>query len=761
NLAASPAGAAHTFHWRADADLIKNDNVAFRIEAYEHLRKPGPYQFAHAAAATHSFRVEPAQAFARIVDEAGQPVAGATLFVDGRRADKPDGTPETSDRAGLIRLAGSQAGQALVALRQVYEQPTVRDAHDGWAYRVHQTSLTIPPTGDPLPAISTGSGEQRLAVRRTSPLILFNLVVSIEWAADEVYIEEMAAAMEAASNYLFDASDGQMALGRVTIFDRATHWANADLQISAKNIVRPHAFIGGLIDSDRSRVIRVGRGWDGASGNAGPWSERYGYSTLIHEFGHYALHLEDEYFGYDIQNGVVLGVVRTVCTDIGNRDAATAATNASIMDHQYTTSELSARGAPGLWSAECEQTAQVFHNQGESAWETVARVFADKASPPRWQIVTPMSRQQLLAGPERLPRAILDLPTIVAPEPGLVGQAVRQLTAVGPNGEPIAGAVVALYPKDAQTVLEQGLTDAEGRLAVLGAATGDRLRVLSIDGGLSGEVTVAGSSAVVVSLQPVGVAAAGAGGAPYLRLIPAANAAAPGQVDLLLSLHNFDPPVGDEGQPQVLVTEPLGQTAQSPTVRFSPTTGAYESKVSFSPTARGSGQVQVSGFAGGRAAALHTTYQLQRIAGEQDDDIFAGDGNLHLRVFAGSLPPGMGEAYVVVMPPGALPGPLPEGQRLVGNLYDLSASGAIGRLEKPALLRLYYDRALLSDAFDPAALRLHRWAPNTERWEPVTATLDAENQALIAAIQPLGVYALLAPGDGAGGNVHYLPLVHR
>jgi hypothetical protein len=761
SLAATPAGTEHTFVWHADADLIKNDNVTFRIEAYEHLKKAGPYQFAHAAAATHSFRVEPAIAFARILDEEGQPVAGSALYVDGRPASKTDGSLDTSDRAGLIRLANPQAGQALVALRRVFEQPTVRGAHDGWAYRVHQTNLTISESGQLQPARSTGSGEQRLTVRRASPLILFNLVVSIEWDADDRYIQEMVAALEAASNLLFDVSDGQMALGRVAIFDRATEWANADIQVSTKNIVRPHAFIGGLIDSDRSRVIRVGRGWDGDSGNQGAWSARNGYSTLIHEFGHYGLHLEDEYFGYHIENGVVLGVVRTVCTDIGNRDPATVNTNASIMDYQYTTSELSARGVAGLWSSECEQTAQVFHNQGKSAWETVARVFADPLTPPRWRIVTPIDRQQLLPGPEALPRSLLDLPTLIAPEPGLTGQPTRRLTVFGPDGRGFGGAVVALYPQDAQSVLEQGLTDADGELTVLGARTGDRLRVLSIDGGLTAETTVTESSTLVATLRPVASAAAHAGGGrPYLRLIPATSAAAPDQVDLLVSLRNFDPPVGDEGKPQVLINEPLGQTPQSPQVHFSPTTGRYEAKISFSPTARGTGQVQVTGLAGGRVAALQTTYQLQRI-GDGGDDLFAGDGNLHLRVFPGSLPAGMAEAYIVVMPPGVASGPIPNGQRLVGNVYDLSASGAVGRLEKPALLRLYYDRALLTNEFDPATLRLHRWEPNEQVWQPVAATLDAENQLLIAAIQPLGAYALLAPDEGGLPTPQYLPIIQR
>jgi hypothetical protein len=42
NLTASPAGAIHTFIWNAEADLIKSDNVVFRIEAYQGFTGPAP-----------------------------------------------------------------------------------------------------------------------------------------------------------------------------------------------------------------------------------------------------------------------------------------------------------------------------------------------------------------------------------------------------------------------------------------------------------------------------------------------------------------------------------------------------------------------------------------------------------------------------------------------------------------------------------------------------------------------------------------------
>jgi hypothetical protein len=61
-------------------------------------------------------------------------------------------------------------------------------------------------------------------------------------------------AFRAASHYLFDLTNGQMAFQQVTIYDNAERWADADIQLTATNTVRPYAYIGGIISSDTSSV---------------------------------------------------------------------------------------------------------------------------------------------------------------------------------------------------------------------------------------------------------------------------------------------------------------------------------------------------------------------------------------------------------------------------------------------------------------------------------------------------------------------------
>ena len=64
------------------------------------------------------------------------------------------------------------------------------------------------------------------------------------------------------------------------------------------------------------------------------------------------------------------------------------------------------------------------------------------------------------------------------------------------------------------------------------------------------------------------------------------------------------------------------------------------------------GRIQVDG-----ASGLQTTYRLQRVLNDQRHDVYSDDGNLSLHLEPGSLPGE--EAYLVVMPPGGLPGSAP------------------------------------------------------------------------------------------------------
>ncbi len=678
----------------------------------------------------------------KVVDEAGSPLKDALVYQNGL----PIGT---TDERGIVVPQDIQPGDSFTAILTIHEQPTVRtghqtpDSNQDWAYRIHITTLDQDANGNPIPHVVTEPGQQVLTLHPSSPLVLFNLVLSIEWDADDEYMEQVARAAEFASDYLYDLTDGQMAVGRMSIYDNSEYWADADIQISTKNIVRPHAYVGGITSSDKSHVIRLGRGWDGNSGSQGAWDQPDGYRTLTHELGHYALYLYDEYFAYVFdQNDNLIGEVPAYCTGLENRNPATDATNASAMDYQYTSSELSAHGVPGMWSALCEQTAQwqLNHNpdtgEPESAWETVIRMYADSISPSRWQFTTPLDRSSVLAGPAGLPPDVLALPQITINNSGSSGP-LRQLTIYGPDGEGYWGAIVALYKQDGR-VIGQGFTDGNGRLSIYGADEGDTLRAASMDGGLAGSVTVGTEMSLTLTLSPVGgLAVQTVGGIPHMRLI--AEPSDPGQIDLLVFLQDFGP----GADPSVIVTEPGNKAGYAPTLSYSPGSDMYEGEINFSATERGMGHIRAMGAVGGNLVRLQSTYRLQRVINNQGHDVYSNDGNLSLHLEPGSLPGE--EAYLVVMPPGAVPGSLPDGLLLVGDPYDVTVSGALVALEKPAVLKLHYDGALVASSSAPGGSGIYRWDPNGETWQEIGGSLDEEQKAIAASVTTLGTYALLAP----------------
>jgi photosystem II stability/assembly factor-like uncharacterized protein len=688
---------------------------------------------------------QPGSTYAHVVDAQGVPLIGAQIYHNGRLVVDENGVVQVTDLAGNLVLNSVRAGDTLVALLPQEKRSTARLDHDGWAYQVHTTSLNIQPDGVRAFSVTSPQGAQTLIVQPASPLVLFNLVVSIEWDANDAYTSEISRAVRLASDFFYDMTDGQMAFGQVVIHERGKQWGSADIQIATSNIVRPHSYIGGIVDGDASHVIRIGRAWDGNTGNQGSWTTSDGYRTLAHEFGHYALHLYDEYMSLiRSANGMIIGERPATCTGPENRNPATASVNASVMDYQYTSSELASRGVPGLWSIRCEATAQ-WQLNGESDWETLVRKYADSAQPPRWQFTTPADRKAVFAGPNELPPSVLNLPQIVISDGG-AGSSGQQLTVVLPDGTSLRGAIVALHRQDG-SVVSQGLTDTRGELYIYGAAVGDIIRASSFDGGWEGSITIQANESLRLVLKPVGGPMARAHGQPasvipHLRVIasPSANI---DQTDLLVGFAGLGPGI----DPGLIVTAPGEAGAvvgSAPPLSYNAGTATYEGRINFIATERGTGSIRALAEAGGSVIRRQSTYRLQQVSHKQGQAIFSDDGNLELRFDAGSVTDQL--AYAVVMSPGALPGPLPPGLAIVGDAYDITMSGGVATLAKPAALALRFDQTLVNSSEPPTGLAIYRWNPNNDTWQLVAdGELDKEHTTMAAPVTALGTYALLAP----------------
>lgn len=693
----------------------------------------------------------------KVVDAAGVPLAGSQLYRNGALLG-------ITDARGLHLPATLATGDRLAVLAPVHEFTGSRQDHTTpdepdhqWAYRVYLTNWNAAavetPTLDP---VTDPTQAQLLRVKPAAPLILFNMVVSIEWQATPAYLATIQAAMQHASTYLYDITDGQMAFGQVTIYDGGRAWANADLQISAKNNARPYAYIGGLRAADRSSVLRVGRHWDGNTSAVGNWDTPNGYRTLIHEFGHYGLSLYDEYFGYAFDvNGNLTGEINTYCIGPENRLPTSRDRYASVMDYQYNTSELSAQGVAGMWATGCTETLH-WHLLHESTWETLAKRYADQATVPRWQIVTPLARGSMLNGPEQLPAFLPAWPVVItqpitAPSPSQI------YTVTVTNGVTVQPRMrVVLYSKlgERVTAIDQGVTDAEGQLIVYGGVPGNNLQATSLTGSLTGSTNLGTQTTISLRVQPLGSRQRQnpeETAAPYIQLI-AEPGATSGQAELQITLYH----VSAAARVRALVTTPGVALTNEASLSYSPVISGYSGSFPMPTAEYGTGSIQIFGIDGANLLELYNDYELQPINNGAAQDIYAPDGNLLVHLTAGSLPGDT--ALLLIQPLLALPGPLTATVTLLGTPYHLSVSGAVAALQKPLLLKV---RVPKTPALDAERLALWWWNPTSAHWQTVPATFDAAQSALLAVTPNLGSYAVSTMTAVRSPVLLYLPLVAK
>ena len=340
-----------------------------------------------------------AQGGVRFVNGAGIPLASATMRVlcyatSSVTAPIAD-VQLTTDAAGRSASALPANCNYVAALQLLHTQPSGKANH-GPAYWTYATSWS-PLVPVLLPA--TGS----VTVTANNPLVLFNVVVGMEWnpPTGSSFVADVTNGLRNTSAYLYDLTDGQMAIGPVTIHAGGRNWNTADIRMRAANDYRPSARVGGIVSAATPYTttaltgtvyvpgdVMVGRYWDGeeASNPAlGRWSLPNAYRTLAHEWAHYALFLYDEYQDIDANS-----VVETYCTcadlpkvsDVVSPTVCGGVTNAlatSAMAFHYTASELWRSGSPAV----CTGTNQ-WQVHGEQDWQTLAKWSKIQKLPTEW-----------------------------------------------------------------------------------------------------------------------------------------------------------------------------------------------------------------------------------------------------------------------------------------------------------------------------------------------------------------------------------------
>ena len=459
-----------------------------------------------------------------VLDEHDKPVADALIYRT-RDPEAGGGAAKTllgqTDIRGLLPLSATLgSADELVALQLVHEQPTDKAIHniaaggEDFAFRVYRTTMLISDSGKvTLPVISTGN-QHVLRISPQNPLILFHVVVSIEAEVSRRYVNELLEGLQKASDLLYDATDGTMAFGWVSVWDGREHFDDADIQIHSSNLTWPYAHIGGINTNDPQyhliykginpipgRIV-LGPYFDGTTSARGAWNQQPGYSTIVHEFAHYALFLYDEYFYIDESTG-----------DRGDSYCFADIKNdldkpASLMDYQFSTQEF------------CNRTEHyhvvhdhppTYHTQkygsNETSWVTIQGIYSDTlqrmhSDLPPWEIRSPLDRGvEFVYGPQTFPLGsdIYDHTEAVDE----VDISVTKIVTVTHQGKPVGGALVSLHLSNSSRPRDQGITDKEGRIVVLGGAIGDRILVRTIDNSLAGSLVLTQIGPELIELQPV------------------------------------------------------------------------------------------------------------------------------------------------------------------------------------------------------------------------------------------------------------------
>ena len=294
----------------------------------------------------------------------------------------------------------------LAAFQWLHEQPSGKPGH-GPAYTVYYTSWS-PYSGA---ALLPANGP--ILISDEWPLVLFNVVASLEWTPpDNAFIEDLRAGLDKASAYLYDLSEGQLAFGPITIHTGGQAWESADLRFLAANDYRPTAQVGGMVPMTTTYVapetgaetiyapgaIYLGRYWDGRQASAGFWSGEEGYRTLVHEWGHYALFLYD---GYEEASSAFC-----TCTDLPQVTTTpdpevcggvTTPLAMSAMAYHYTASEFWSNESGAVPNA-CFGIDQ-WQVHGLSDWDTLGRWSTIQGLPTEWL----RQPAQVTAGPQLPP----------------------------------------------------------------------------------------------------------------------------------------------------------------------------------------------------------------------------------------------------------------------------------------------------------------------------------------------------------------------
>lgn len=274
----------------------------------------------------------------------------------------------TTDAQGLVQDAGAiQLNDRLWA--RVLDATAPRGKRyltSGEAQTVEAAAFVLYPTLDQV--------EMHLVLYK--PLFVRDLQASTQWnlEGDPAYKAVLTQRLIDASNHLYRFTDGQFALGQITVYQNYARWNDpqTDLWLHASNAMRPLSYIKGEVDVPTPDpnpgvefVYEPGNMYIGSEWN------RFGVpptqplppgvdvshdwaAALAHELGHYLLGQFDSYVAV-LPNGVV---------------TETFACTGSAMGWVYAPENQAFVWDNAHWAAACGNTLGAF-NVKRTEWQTI------------------------------------------------------------------------------------------------------------------------------------------------------------------------------------------------------------------------------------------------------------------------------------------------------------------------------------------------------------------------------------------------------
>lgn len=313
---------------------------------------------------------------------------------------------------------------------------------------------------------------------------LFNLIVALEWQPSPAYIQTLKEAFTQASGLLFDVTDGFMAIGNVTI-GGSELMDCADIQIFASNRLSPRSSVDGMNNPEKYQPIRLGRSlWHKVNRKnpseraTFPWSHPKGYATIVHELGHYALGLKDQYLNFDPTLQVVIPEQQlTKDTIMARLDSSELLDDAQIAN-QESVSELVKYGKLRLLAPRANATDE----DKTSEWEALRQHPRFK-----WLNIDTHHTTEQTPPPEKVSPAFQVIGTAADPFPGQ--ELSFSLNGASAGGQAIDSDCWVYVMKGVVTgptgLIAQGSLETPGPFSLLGAQVGDSVVLIGKRQGIS------------------------------------------------------------------------------------------------------------------------------------------------------------------------------------------------------------------------------------------------------------------------------------